>query len=77
MIFQPLLSNFMQNVGNSQDNYLAKSGRTQKKNRRKRPIFLRLIEIFFLRLASIINVAAGGTNDYHQMSVLQGAGDNK
>ena len=68
----------MQNVGNSQDNYLAKSGRTQKKNRRKRPIFLRLIEIFFfLRLASIINVAAGGTNDYHQMSVLQGAGDNK
>ena len=78
VIFRPLLSNFMQNVGNSQDNYLAKSGRTQKKNRRKRPIFLRLIEIFFLRLASIINVVARcGRNDYHQMSVLQGAGDNK
>ena len=63
VIFRPLLSNFMQNVGNSQDNYLAKSGRTQKKNRRKRPIFLRLIEIFFSTIG-IYNQRCGGRHEW-------------
>ena len=63
VIFRPLLSNFMQNVGNSQDNYLAKSGRTQKKNGRKRPIFLRLIEIFFSTIG-IYNQRCGGRHEW-------------
>ena len=53
----------MQNVGNSQDNYLAKSGRTQKKNGRKRPIFLRLIEIFFSTIG-IYNQRCGGRHEW-------------